>query len=164
PVAAQHIRGNDLPGTVALDQGVELLDPVQVFNLMQTKQCILIDVRDKDRDVGVIEGAAHEPTSFERPLFVRVPELVKKYSGKPLIIFHCQYSCHRARQSANWYCKQADLKQRVAVLDGGFRGWQKLNLPVRCPTLSGTGSDQTYACFMAAEFLCKKPVNSQKQA
>ncbi|CAE7026389.1 ACR2.1 [Symbiodinium natans] len=60
---------------------------------------------------------------------LEVPDLVRKYQADTLV-FHCLYSLHRGPQCANWYRKQADLKQRVAVMDGGFRGWEQCHLPV----------------------------------
>ncbi|CAE7939213.1 unnamed protein product, partial [Symbiodinium sp. KB8] len=92
--------------------------------------CCLVDVREADRASGYIQGAVHEPTSFQAPLLNRVPELVKKFGNEKLVIFHCQYSMHRGPQCANWYRQQAPPMQRVAVLEGGFRGWERERLPV----------------------------------
>jgi len=64
--------------------------------------------------------------------------LAKLWRHQPLIIFHCQYSAHRAPQCANWYREQAVQSQRVAIMDGGFRGWEATGLPVQ------GGGDQTY--------------------
>merc|ERR1712008_302490 len=47
------------------------------------------------------------------------------------VIFTCQYSAHRAPQCANWYREKTDHRQRVAVLSGGFRGWEATGLPVK---------------------------------
>ncbi|CAE7646960.1 ACR2.1 [Symbiodinium sp. CCMP2592] len=115
---------------VPLQKGVEKLSPGEVCELLQKGQCCLIDVRGDDRASGYIEGAVHEPTSFQAPLLNRVPELVKKFGNEKLVIFHCQYSLHRGPQSANWYRQQAPPTQRVAVLEGGFRGWEGQRLPV----------------------------------
>ncbi|CAE7222722.1 ACR2.2 [Symbiodinium natans] len=123
-----ELQGPDF--AVPLDKGVERLEPEEVFQLLKQKKCVLLDVRDADRSCGFIEGALHEPTSFQNPLFKRVPELVQKYRGEQLVIFHCQFSLHRGPQCANWYRKQADPNQRVGVLDRGFRGWQQQKLPV----------------------------------
>eukprot|EP00439_Symbiodinium_sp_Y106_P014656 s8060_g2.t1 len=97
---------------------------------MPVRQCCLIDVRGDDRASGYIQGAVHEPTSFQAPLLNRVPELVQKFGNETLVVFHCQYSLHRGPQCANWYRQQAPPTQRVAVLEGGFRGWEGQRLPV----------------------------------
>ncbi|CAE7555172.1 ACR2.2, partial [Symbiodinium pilosum] len=104
-----YLQGPDF--AVPLDQGVERLFAPEVFQLLQAQKCILLDVRDADRDVGFIEGSNHEPTSFQNPLLKRVPELVEKYRQEKLVIFHCQYSLHRGPQCANWYRARADAKQ-----------------------------------------------------
>jgi len=115
---------------VPLQKGVEKLLPGEVCELLHKGQCCLIDVRGDDRASGYIQGAVHEPTSFQAPLLNRVPELVEKFGNEKLVIFHCQYSLHRGPQCANWYRQQAPPTQRVAVLEGGFRGWEGQRLPV----------------------------------
>eukprot|EP00439_Symbiodinium_sp_Y106_P025286 s8060_g3.t1 len=109
---------------------VPLARPVAAATRRAAPLCLLIDVRGEDRASGHIEGSVHEPTSFQAPLLNRVPELVAKFSKERLVIFHCQYSLHRGPQCANWYREQAPTSQRVAVLEGGFRGWEGQRLPV----------------------------------
>ncbi|CAE7646944.1 ACR2.2 [Symbiodinium sp. CCMP2592] len=115
---------------VPLSQGVEKLAPLEVDELLRAGQCLVVDVRAADRASGHIKGSVHEPTSFQAPLLNRVPELVAKFSKEKLVIFHCQYSMHRGPQCANWYRQQAPTSQRVAVMEGGFRGWERQRLPV----------------------------------
>eukprot|EP00439_Symbiodinium_sp_Y106_P001531 s8060_g1.t1 len=106
-------------------RGVERLSPTEVYELLRAGQCLVVDVRSADRASGHIKGSVHEPTSFQAPLLNRVPELVAKFSKEKLVIFHCQYSMHRGPQCANWYREQAPTSQRVAVMEGGFRGWER---------------------------------------
>jgi len=115
---------------VPLSQGVERLSPTEVYELLRAGQCLVVDVRSADRASGHIKGSVHEPTSFQAPLLNRVPKLVAKFSKEKLVIFHCQYSMHRGPQCANWYREQAPTSQRVAVMEGGFRGWERQRLPV----------------------------------
>merc|ERR1719362_2116580 len=62
---------------------------------------------------------------------MKVPKLVQKWADQSLVVFTCQYSAHRAPQCANWYRQKANPRQRVAILSGGFRGWEALGLPVQ---------------------------------
>ncbi|CAE7717064.1 ACR2.2 [Symbiodinium necroappetens] len=112
---------------VPLQKGVEKLSAAEVCELLKQGKCLLVDVRGDDRASGHIEGAVHEPTLT---FLNRVPELVVKFSEEKLVIFHCQYSWHRGPQCANWYREQAPSSQRVAILEGGFRGWERERLPV----------------------------------
>eukprot|EP00931_Biecheleriopsis_adriatica_P091565 TRINITY_DN65449_c0_g1_i1.p1 TRINITY_DN65449_c0_g1~~TRINITY_DN65449_c0_g1_i1.p1 ORF type:complete len:951 (-),score=180.77 TRINITY_DN65449_c0_g1_i1:64-2916(-) len=120
-----------LPQTVPTIKDVEHLEPVNVQELLGTKGCILVDLRGEDRAAGLIEGAVHEPAIDKMPFTMKVPKLVEKWKGSPLVIFTCQYSAHRAPQCANWYRQAADKNQRVAILKGGFRGWEANGLPVQ---------------------------------
>lgn len=124
-------RFAELPRTVPLALGVERLDPVMVQQLLRSGGCVLVDVRGDDRTCGTIEGAVHVPAIDAEPFPARVQELVKSWRNQPLIIFHCQYSAHRAPQCAAWYREQATQNQRVAIMDGGFRGWESTGLPVQ---------------------------------
>eukprot|EP00435_Cladocopium_sp_Y103_P022699 s2476_g5.t1 len=45
--------------------------------------------------------------------------------------FFCQYSAHRAPSVANFYRKSCPSKQRVMVVEGGFRGWEAHHLPIQ---------------------------------
>eukprot|EP00439_Symbiodinium_sp_Y106_P078540 s1772_g17.t1 len=135
--------------------GVEKLLPGEVCELLHKGQCCLVDVRGEDRASGHIEGAVHEPTSFQAPLLNRVPELVEKFGNEKLVIFHCQYSLHRGPQwdpkCANWYRQQAPPTQRVAVMEGGFRGWEGQRLPVvreKAMDANGQAKADVYALSM----------------
>jgi len=89
-----------------------------------------VDLRGEDRASGCIEGAVHEQAIDTLPFKSRVPELCHRWADKPLVIFTCQYSAHRAPQCANWYREKAHPRQQVGILSGGFRGWESLGLPV----------------------------------
>lgn len=119
-----------IPNTVPTDAGIEHLDPEDVFNLVRNKLCLLVDVRGEDRRAGLIDGAVHEPAIADESFLQRASRLAKQWSEEPLVVFTCQYSAHRAPQCANWYRPHADARQRVAILEGGFRGWEARGLPV----------------------------------
>merc|ERR1712176_422992 len=109
----------------------EHLDAEIVQGFMQSRQCLLVDLRGEDRASGLIDGAIHEPAIDTVPFPTKVPKLVQQWSDQSLVIFTCQYSAHRAPQCANWYRQKANPQQRVAVLTGGFRGWEAVGLPVK---------------------------------
>eukprot|EP00930_Biecheleria_cincta_P057880 TRINITY_DN43750_c0_g1_i1.p1 TRINITY_DN43750_c0_g1~~TRINITY_DN43750_c0_g1_i1.p1 ORF type:complete len:962 (+),score=158.70 TRINITY_DN43750_c0_g1_i1:75-2960(+) len=120
-----------LPHTVPTIKAVEHLDPEAVHDLLRRNACVLIDLRAADRSAGLIEGALHEPVEPSTPFTMKVPKLVERLRQEPLVVFTCQYSAHRAPQCANWYREATDKKQRVAILRGGFRGWEASGLPVQ---------------------------------
>jgi rhodanese-related sulfurtransferase len=135
---SSQTRFQQIPHTVSLAAGVDRLDPVIVQQFLESGQCILVDVRGDDRSAGTIEGAVHVPAIGGAPFTIRIQEYVRQWAEEPLIIFHCQFSAHRAPQSANSYRELAPSHQRVAVMDGGFRGWESSGLPVE----KGLGNQQ----------------------
>jgi rhodanese-related sulfurtransferase len=112
-------------------ENVENIDPKTVHDLLHSMQCLLVDLRGEDRAAGLIEGAVHEPAIDNVPFPTKVPKLVQQWADQSLVIFTCQYSAHRAPQCANWYRQKASPRQRVAILSGGFRGWEAMGLPVQ---------------------------------
>jgi len=134
----------ELPNTVQCVEGVDRLDPLVVHELLQNSACILVDVRGDDRSAGTVEGALHFPAVGDVPFSEKVPELIKMCRNQPLVVFMCQYSCHRAPWCANEYRSQTDPSQKVAISLGGFRGWEGNQLPVlRNPSTAddGKGAD-----------------------
>jgi rhodanese-related sulfurtransferase len=127
---AAKSRFAELPNTVPLAAGVERLDPRVVHELLKKGGCVLVDVRGDDRAVGTITGAINVKAVDTVPFASKVPDLLQQCRNQPLIVFHCQYSAHRAPTCANTYRQHADNKQRVAIMDGGFRGWESSGLPV----------------------------------
>merc|ERR1719247_621495 len=127
---AAKSRFAELPNTVPLAAGVERLDPRVVHELLKKGGCVLVDVRGDDRAVGTINGAINVKAVDTVPFASKVPDLLQQCRNQPLIVFHCQYSAHRAPTCANTYRQHADNKQRVAIMDGGFRGWESSGLPV----------------------------------
>jgi len=120
---------------VPLAEGVESLSPELVNGLLECGRCILVDVRGADRVAGLIDGAVHIPAcSAQEPFTARLPGLVQRYSGERLLVFFCQFSKHRAPVCANLFREQTtaagNTMQRIAVMEGGFRAWQRTNLPV----------------------------------
>jgi len=89
-----------------------------------------VDTRGDDRISGCIEGAVHVPAISAVPFTERIPEMMQTIGDKTMVVFHCQYSCHRAPMCANMFRKVAHPSRQVAVLDGGFRGWEGAGLPV----------------------------------
>jgi len=130
-----HVRSDTrgrfpLPNTVPCMSGVERLAPEIVFELLKCHQCVLLDTRGDDRSSGCIEGAVHVPAISAVPFAKRVPEMMEMFGDKTMVVFHCQYSCHRAPTCANTFRRLAHPSQQVAVLDGGFRGWESAGLPI----------------------------------
>jgi len=118
---------------VPIIEGVEILDPTEVYNLLYNEECVLVDVRGDDRAAGLIAGAYHVPAIGEPMFPTRLPDLLRAFASESLVVFTCQYCAHRGPQCANWYREQANARQRVAVLAGGFRGWEAAGLPVAAP-------------------------------
>lgn len=124
-----------LSDEVALVQGVETLSPQLVNQLLKSRTCRLIDLRGADRAAGLIRGAESMPAfCTQAPFPARLPELVNRCEQDRLIVFFCQFCKHRAPCCANLFRQQTDsagnTMQRVAIMDGGFRAWQKAGLPV----------------------------------
>jgi len=133
-VAPRKYVPPELPNTVPTNHGVERLEPEAVWKHLKTGTCVVVDVRDRDRSSGLIEGAVHVPVVGPVPFPARVPELLWQWREQSLVVFTCQYSCHRAPQCANWYrelSEQTNPGQRVAILVGGFRGWEGSGFPVQ---------------------------------
>jgi len=105
------------------------LEPEEVFRLMRNGECLLVDVRGEDCSAGLIEGAVHEPAIGDPMFHTRVAEFATRWAAHQLVVFTCQYSAHRAPTCANWYKPVAGIGQRVAILEGGFRGWEAKSLP-----------------------------------
>merc|ERR1712232_285529 len=103
---------------------------------------------------GTIEGAVHVLAIDAVPFALRIQEYVRQWKEQPLVIFHCQYSAHRAPQCANWYREQAPEYQRVAIMDGGFRGWESRGLPFQQCTqgLGGQQHSNMYALQQGMQF------------
>lgn len=118
------------------------LEPEQVQALLAENSCLLVDLRGEDRSAGLIEGAVHEAAIDSVPFPAKVMELVVRWAEHQLVVFTCQYSAHRAPQCANWYREKCDPRQGVAILAGGFRGWQAKGLPVKA---LATGRDAEIA-------------------
>mmetsp|Transcript_8399 Transcript_8399/g.19771 ORF Transcript_8399/g.19771 Transcript_8399/m.19771 type:complete len:619 (-) Transcript_8399:30-1886(-) len=119
------------PNRVPTVDGVEHLEPKVVHNLLKSKSCLLVDLRSEDRSAGLIDGAVNVPAIAPvAPFYSRIDELVREWADQRLVVFTCQYSAHRAPQCANWYRAKAAPSQGVAILSGGFRGWEAEGLPV----------------------------------
>ncbi|CAE8600658.1 unnamed protein product [Polarella glacialis] len=154
--ALRHVNINTtpIPNTVPTVEGVDHLHPLEVAHLLSCRGCILVDVRGEDRKSGLIGGAVHEPAIGDIPFVTRAPALAQRWAGETLVVFTCQYSAHRAPQCANWYRPHAGPGQRVAILEGGFRGWEAAGLKVTLATpdaLESTMAD-AYALEVGMNF------------
>lgn len=135
----QYYQPPLVPNTVPLDAGVDRLNPIEVHHLLQQPgACVLVDCRGEDQASGLIMPSINEPTVSKVPLHERLPGLVRRLAQERLVIFTCQYSAHRAPTTANYYRKACHPSQRVAILNGGFRGWESCKLPVQA---AGTEAD-----------------------
>lgn len=132
PQAEQPAASDAIDSGVPLSKGVESLSPELIHDLIKKGQCLLVDVRGADRASGLIQGAVHIPAiSRTSPFPVRLPQLLQEWKDKRLIVFFCQFCKHRAPFCANLFRQYADVVQRVAILEGGFRAWQSKGLPVQ---------------------------------
>jgi rhodanese-related sulfurtransferase len=137
---AAHNDGDCAPltlqNTVPPAPGVEYIEPHAAQQCLQTGSCVVIDCRDNDRDSGYIPQAQHIPSMSFMP---QAGALAARTAGVPMVVFHCQYSAHRAPSLANFYKKNhAPPNQRVAIMRGGFRAW-------RCAGLSKTSGGMSHA-------------------
>jgi len=124
-----------LPNTVQTHEGVEQLQPEDVYRHMREGSCVLVDVRDKDRASGLIEGAVHVPVVDPvTPFAAKIPWMREQFADKDLVVFTCQYCAHRGPFCANYYRERTNnTRQRVAIMVGGFRAWEGKGLPVQLP-------------------------------
>merc|ERR1712224_724240 len=76
--AAAKSRFGEVPNAVALEPGVERLDPTVVYELLKSGGCVLVDVRGDDRSSGTIEGAVNVKAIDDIPFINKVPDLVQK--------------------------------------------------------------------------------------
>jgi len=137
---------------VPLAAGVEKIEPEVVQQMLQNGQCVLIDVRGDDRSVGLIPGSVHVQAIDSIPFLQKIPGLLQQYANMPVVVFTCQYSAHRAPQCANWYREQANAGQRVAILSGGFRGWEGNGLPVESSGSGDKYAADAYALLQGVQF------------
>merc|ERR1719247_53435 len=124
--------------------------------MMQSNACVLVDLRGEDRATGLIPGSIHcQAIDKEVPFMSKIPGLMQQFQNQSLVVFTCMYSAHRAPQCANWYREHPNPNpaQRVAILTGGFRGWQGCGLPVE---QEGQGADKyaadAYALLQGVQF------------
>ena len=70
---------------------------------------------------------------------VIISDLLLKFQYESDVVIHCMYSQHRGPRAAYWYWRQRrkweekykdklPYKQRVWVLDGGFKQWLSDNI------------------------------------
>jgi rhodanese-related sulfurtransferase len=149
--SGKHVKPPPVPTAVPVASGVEELDPGTVYTHLASHDCLLVDLRDTDRESGIIEGSVHVPAIDVVSFPSKIPLLVPAWAEQSLVVFMCQYSAHRAPQCANWYREKADSKQRVAVLVDGYRGWEGSGLPAKHP--SATRRDEAADDFAVQQGL-----------
>ena len=88
---------------------------------------VVVDLRGQDRESGTIKGTVSAPAlEFMKD----IPRWCERFQNKPMVVFFCQYSAHRAPSVANYYRQSCPAKQRVLIIEGGFRAWEAQKLPV----------------------------------
>jgi len=154
----QQNRFPVLPNTVPMVDGVERLEPEEIHLQLCTGDCLLVDVRGDDRICGWIAGSAHIPAveKGEWVLGARMAELASAWSSRHLVVFHCQYSCHRAPHCANTYKEHAPPGQRVGLLAGGFRGWEQCGLPIQKPLVDDCAEKGADSFALLQGFECAR--------
>merc|ERR1719265_265481 len=162
PVLSTYVEP-DVPNTVPLAHGVERIYPKDVHRMLRAKECVLVDLRGKDRSAGSIPGSFHCPAVDGTILFQsKIPGLKERFRDKNLVVFTCMYSAHRGPQCANWYKEQADPKQRVAIMSGGFRGWEGNGLPVENASSGDKDAADAYALQQGLQFTQEQPQQQQQ--
>jgi len=119
-----------IDGQVPKDAGVEGMHPIdfKAFWEQNQQNMVVVDLRGEDRESGHIAGTVHVPAM---DLLKEIQKFVEMFSDQPIVAFLCQYSAHRAPTVANFYRKSCPTKQRVMILEGGFRGWEAHDLPTQ---------------------------------
>lgn len=156
--AREPYQEPEVHGRVPLNPNVERIEPEEVHRLMQSNQCVLIDLRGDDRAVGLIPGAIHVQAIDTVPFMQKIPGLLQRFQNERLVIFTCQYSAHRAPQCSNWYkdhAVQANPNQRVAILSGGFRHWDAIGLPTESMAGGNKYEADAYALLQGVQFTQK---------
>ena len=111
----------------------------------------VVDVRGADHVGGHIHGSTHVPST---DLDHRIPEIVRKFADKDMVVFHCALSQERGPKAARRYMEERERRsksgtsensveppvadgdaastlpdqvkeQAIYVLDKGFVGWQE---------------------------------------
>ncbi|CAL1128704.1 unnamed protein product [Cladocopium goreaui] len=118
-----------IDGQVPKDAGVEGMHPIDfkafweqsLFKFLSTCSVLPVGVMGFKRTV-------HVPAM---DLLKEIQKFVEMFLDQPIVAFMCQYSAHRAPTVANFYRKSCPSKQRVIILEGGFRGWEAHDLPIQ---------------------------------
>jgi Cdc25 family phosphatase len=103
----------------------QVVAPSQIAKLIRDKRLddfIIIDVRDEDVLFGRIPNSVHIPSrNYESML----PDLVKTYSTKKAVIFHCMHSEIRGPKCAAMFKEMLPARHptKICLLAGGFECW-----------------------------------------
>eukprot|EP00913_Durusdinium_trenchii_P015686 g14741.t1 len=112
-----------------LGQRASVLEPCEVAALLQAGKCLLVDLRDGDRNVGTIHGAINVPAikrtngSVTLPFFAQLQTNANQWAKYPLVVLFCQHSADRAPQHASWFKNHARQGQRVQLRVGSAWDW-----------------------------------------
>ena len=110
----------------------EFLNKNKSCKYPNSSQYQIIDVRDTDFNTFgfKIRNAANHPNLWQKENNKKIEEIIKLYSSKEIIIFHCMFSQSRGPISAKKYYNTIHTKnnQKVKILKNGFRGfWDEYN-------------------------------------
>ena len=129
--------------------------------LRNKENIVVIDLRGQDRDTGTIQGTLAVPAM---DFLKNLSQWCERLQSKPIVTFFCQYSAHRAPSVANHYRQSCPAKQRVVIIEGGFRAWEAQRLPVVAgkSSLSPAALD-TLALKIGAELVATMPCSGTTQ-
>lgn len=102
---------------------VETISPATLKEWVQTKQAVVVDVREPaEFKAGHIEGATNVPLSHASG--ARLPEC----AGKKLVI-HCQKGGRGTNACQKLLAENSDLQ--IYHLEGGISAWAQAGMPVK---------------------------------
>ena len=144
-LAKPHIISPKSPRTMASSTPISVSDltyvpPTRLASLLKESantsadsanpSIAVIDVRDSDHIGGHIRSSTWVPSD---QLPVKLPELVRTFADKDIVVFHCALSQQRGPSAALKYARErqrllgttkGNQDQKVCVLEGGFTMWQ----------------------------------------
>eukprot|EP00913_Durusdinium_trenchii_P031708 g29694.t1 len=121
-------------------EGLQVLEPCEVAKLLQAGRCLLVDLRDGDRNVGTINGTINVPAikrtngTVTLPFFTEMQKYANQWAKYPLVVLFCQHSADRAPQHAGWFKNHARQGQRMAsemgakvLIQSVWRYWEEVD-------------------------------------
>jgi rhodanese-related sulfurtransferase len=116
----------------AAKAGIENLTPAEVANEIESRDVLLVDVREPDETVtGVIPGALLAPRGMlEFHADAATPYHLEGFEPTRRIVLYCSAGSRSALAAISL---QALGYQDVAHLDGGIARWQEERRPIHNP-------------------------------